>query len=277
MSVVDADHLRMQLLELNRKYRSAQRWQESTGGVTLYEPDGITGSHGNFLPETYAEILQLPNWRLRFEKKHSHHRNLPSRSCGGKWRELDSCMSSDALLMNIFCYPKVFAGGRVCRMLGVPADARPGFGFRARVPLANGRCDRTEVDMRLGDLLVESKLTENNFQIKAKSSLEAYRDFGEVFDKRALPQTREHYISYQLIRNVLAARALEMSFCVLLDDRRPDLIEQWHAVMRAVRSLELRTRCKTLTWQELAAELPPRLRGFLGEKYGIEAAAAARA
>ena len=50
------------------------------------------------------------------------------------------------------------------------------FGFRARVPLANGHSDRTEVDMKLGSLLVESKLTESDFQSQAADLVESYRD-----------------------------------------------------------------------------------------------------
>jgi len=52
--------------------------------------------------------------------------------------------------MNVFCYPSAFRDGRVCSMLDVKPSAIPNFGFRARVPLANGKFDRTEVDMRLG-------------------------------------------------------------------------------------------------------------------------------
>ena len=73
------------------------------------------------------------------------------------WRELDACTSSDALLMNVFCYPGVFKDGR----------------FRARVPLANGKFDRTEVEMRLGELLIEAKLTESDFQRAPKALLAA--------------------------------------------------------------------------------------------------------
>ena len=54
------------------------------------------------------------------------------------------------------------------------------------------------------------------------------------------------YVSYQLIRNVLAAHALDLAICVLLDTRRPDLIEAWYPVMKCVRIPELRTRCKVL-------------------------------
>jgi len=66
-----------------------------------------------------------------------------------------------------------------------------------------------------------------------------------------------------------AAYALNPPFCVLLDARRADLREQWYTVMKCVRSMDLRTRCKLLTWQELAQALPVRLRNFLGLKYGI--------
>lgn len=79
------------------------------------------------------------------------------------------------------------------------------------------------------------------------------------------------YTSYQLIRNVLAAYAEQCSFCVIHDERRPDLREQWFEIMAAVKSAELRTRLKVVTWQELAAFLPEDLQGFLDCKYGIVA------
>jgi hypothetical protein len=100
----------------------------------------------------------------------------------------------------------------------------------------------------------------------------AYRDFADVFDADALPQTETHYLSYQLLRNVLAAHALQCSFCVLLDARRPDLTESWYAVMKCVQPADLRTALRVLTWQELAQSLPNTLQEFLASKYGIEPA-----
>jgi hypothetical protein len=47
------------------------------------------------------------------------------------------------------------------------------------------------------------------------------------------------------------------------------LREQWFAVLAAVKSAELRTRLKVLTWQELASFLPEALQAFLDSKYGI--------
>lgn len=237
--------------------------------VVCYEPDGCT--HGNFLPETYAAILANPLWSRRLTKAHTSARNSLPRNDRGFWAELDSCNSSDALLMNVFCYPGVFDDGRVLSLLGVEPNAAPEFGFKARVPLTGGQTDRTEADMRLGDLLVEAKLTESDFQTKDKALIERYRDFREVFDVRQLPRAGTRYLGYQLIRNVLAAHAHRCAFCVLHDARRPDLREAWFEVMRCVRPVDLRLRCKVLTWQELAAALPERLCSFLEEKYGIAA------
>ena len=210
--------------------------------------------------------------------------------------------------MNVFCTPGVVESSAVQNTLGVDGGSGPVFGWKARVPLASGRFDRTEVDMQWGRLLVEAKLTEFDFQTCARIVVEAYRDFDEVFDREMLPRVeiavgrrkvetefpedysqqevlgdvdcfRElrvvprdavgGYASYQLIRNVLAAYAQGASFCVIHDGRRPDLREEWFQVMRAVKSAELRVRLKVMTWQELAAALPEELQSFLDIKYGI--------
>jgi|SRR5579884_1414833 len=154
-------------------------------------------------------------------------------------------------------------------MLGTEIEDVPEFGFRPRVPLIDGGTDRTEVDMKLGTVLFEAKLTESDFQSQEPQIVEGYRDLKEVFECRKLARRGQEYVSYQLLRNVLAAYALNLSFCVLLDARRPDLREQWYTVMKCVRSMDLRTRCKVVTWQELTNFLPKALRRFLDLKYGI--------
>jgi hypothetical protein len=184
--------------------------------------------------------------------------------------ELDTCTSSDALLMNVFCYPGTSRDRKVAALVGTDPHAAAYFGYKARVPLVNGRFDRTEVDLRLGNVLVEAKLTEGDFQSARKDCLLAYRDFSEVFDPQQLPQTNDHYLSYQLLRNVLAAYALDCSFCLLIDARRPDLIDAWYAVMKCVNPVELRTRLRLSTWQEVAGAGSAKLRVFLATKYRIE-------
>jgi hypothetical protein len=264
--------LRQELSARNSAYAASQQLQHVTSygelPVIVYEPSSDAVRHGNFLDATYNAILSQQEWKRRLEKIHSQAaRSLPRSE--RSWKELDSCMSSDALLMNVFCHPLVLKSRALPSLLGVESGDVPEFGFKARVPLRSGRTDRTEVDMKLGGLLVESKLTESDFQIKDAGVVESYRDLEEVFDLRLLPRFEGQYVSYQLIRNVLAAHALELAFCVVLDGRRPDLAEAWYAIMKCVRIPDLRTRCKVLTWQELSGAAPRDLQQFLNSKYGI--------
>ena len=86
----------------------------------------------------------------------SSRKSLPLRDKG--WKELDSCTSSDALLMNVFCHPTTLANTDLRIILLCSGAAIPEFGFKARVPLFGERTDQTEVDMRWGSVLFESKL-----------------------------------------------------------------------------------------------------------------------
>lgn len=271
-SAIHATQLRRELSERNQQYAKDHGLPHclSYGGqpVVCYEPAGVL--HGNFHPASYEAIRSYPDWAKRLKKAHTSKRTSLPHNERGFWAELDSSNSSDALLMNIFCFPGVAESSRVAGLLGIEPNAQPQFGWKARVPLANGKFDRTEVDMLLGTLLVEAKLIEGDFQSRSKEAVRAYRDFKKVFALSELPQTREIYPCYQLIRNVLAAYANNFSFCVLLDQRRRDLIEMWYAVMRAVKIHDLRLRCKVLTYQELAEALPEELRKFLSAKYGID-------
>jgi hypothetical protein len=264
--------LRRELADWALKYAQAEELPHclsyGENPITCFIPYGES-RHGNFLRESYKAILANPEWRGRLAKVHTQaRRSLPATE-RGRWRELDACTSSDALLMNVFCHPELFRDGKVLALLGVEPGVMPCFGYRARVPLANGRFDRTEVDLRLGDLLIEAKLTENDFQSARKDVLLAYRDFSEIFEWEQLPQTEDHFRCYQLLRNVLAAYALRCSFCVLVDARRPDLADAWYAVMKCVRPVQVRTELRISTWQEIAKVSPRKLRTFLAAKYGI--------
>lgn len=318
--------LRQEIAALNRIWARGRPHVESYGAdpVVVYEPSE-GGCHGNFFDASYAASLARKDWARRLEKVHTRGKDLPRSDSGRTWRELDSCMSSDALLMNIFCASGVTDRAIVRQMLGVDATEAPVFGWKARVPLNSGLFDRTEVDMRWGDLLFEAKLTEGDFQTRAANIVEAYRDLHEVFDPELLPRVevrrvrrrqpvefseefsqewestagltpeetsevaREYqagliaqaeklapresrFRSYQLIRNVLAAYASSSRFCVIFDERRPDLKEAWFRVMGAVKNVEMRTRCMAMTWQELASVLSENLRCFLAAKYGITSA-----
>ena len=70
----------------------------------------------------------------------------------------------------------------------------------ANLDVANGRFDRTEVVVRLGDLLVDANLTESDFQRAPKEMVGAYLHFPfpEVFSSEELLQTTDDYGPYQL-------------------------------------------------------------------------------
>jgi len=237
----------------------------SSASVIYQECDG---THGNFLPASWARIAANPLWRKRLEKAYTANRYVPR--AGDRRRfELDCANSSDALLMNIFCYPRVLRRASLCTLLGIEPGLEPEFGFRPAIPRIHGHVDRTEIDLRLGNLLIEAKLTESDFQRAPLRLLARYRDVSEVFDTEQLPIVDGVVHSWQLVRGVLAAHACSGSFLVLCDRRRPDLIDRWFEVMRAVASSSLRTRLGILTWQEIGVALPRSLRRFLEEKYGI--------
>jgi hypothetical protein len=265
-----AQALRREIIHRNRLLvEGGERVAVSSYGrqeVVVYPADG--SSHGNFFPESYSAILRAADWRRRLVKSHTGKRHLPKPE-NDKWRELDSCTSSDALLMNIFCHPETLESGRLHRLMSVDVDARPHFGVRVAAPLKSGHRDRTEVDMRFGDLLVEAKLTENDFQNCRPALVERYSDFEDVFDPERLPHAGENLAAYQLLRNVLAAHGSGARFCVIADARRPDLRETWFSVMQAVREHEMRLRCQLLTWQEIGSVVQEKLRLWLEGKYGI--------
>jgi hypothetical protein len=229
----------------------------------------------------------------------------------------------------------------VANLLGIPTETQPNFGIHPGVPLRRSHAnrkkttrishqqestaslfddasilvnspkteephhlkDRTEIDLQLGKLFVEAKLTESNFQTASPRLIERYRDLETIFAVERLPiknmasflthpspedfsdleeppmnppppatsstHSRTVIQGYQLIRNVLAAFAADASFCVLCDSRRHDLIEIWYSILSTVHYPDFAWRLKLLTWQELASVLPEDLQHFLEAKYGI--------
>ena len=242
---------------------------ESTFGAVpsvLYQEAGC--EHGNFLPAAYRRIRASPDWNRRLKKCYTSSKRI-ARSGDRTRRELDCANSSDALLMNVFCYPGVTRREGLCSLLGIEPGVRPQFGVKPGTPLLSGCVDRTEIDMALGHLFVEAKLTESDFQSARRDLVFRYKDLDSVFDVDELPTSGAGFHSYQLIRGVLAAHHRQRSFLVLCDARRTDLSEGWYRVLRAVRSCELRSRLTILTWQELSGALPRMLQRFLQQKYGI--------
>ena len=267
--VVSGSSLRSELSRRNaaRVAEWAAETSFSTVPNVVYR-ENDAGEHGNFLRASYQRIVAQADWNARMSKVYTGSRFIPRRGDRTR-RELECANSSDALLMNIFCYPGVARRRSLCALLGIEPGLRPGFGFKPRIPLKSGLVDRSEMDMRLGQLLVEAKLTECDFQTARRDLVLRYRDLEAVFHVEQLPMRKERFRSCQLIRGALAAEAHGASFVVLCDQRRQDLIEECFATMAAVVNAELRCRLSVVTWQELAVTLPRKVQSFLAEKYGI--------
>src|SRR5437879_3663793 len=113
--------LRRELSAANAVYASRERLPHATTygetPVVVYRQSDCGRYHGNFISPSYRAILKRPEWRRRLEKVHTQAKySLPK--ADWVWRELDSSMSSDALLMNIFCYPGMTRRPQLCRLLG---------------------------------------------------------------------------------------------------------------------------------------------------------------
>jgi hypothetical protein len=175
--------LREELIARNSSYASLNPLPYVTSycelPVVVYQQSECGRHHGNFIAASYRAILRRPEWRKRLQRVHSQgRRSLPAR---------DYSLSSDALLMNIFCYPGVTRRRDACRILGLEPGSVPEFGFMPRIPLLSEATERTEIDMKLGNKIFEAKLTEGDFQIQRGELVEGYRDLRDIFECRQLP------------------------------------------------------------------------------------------
>jgi Restriction Endonuclease associating with ARP len=233
--------------------------REERKSAVLFKASGTT--HGNFHPASYVAIRENHSWARRLEKHHSH---FP----GGDVMELDSSNSSDALLMNIFCHPDTRSLVGLLKLLGLETWRTPEFGWDPGFPNETNPM-KTECDMRLGDMIVEAKLTESDFQSKAADVVRTYPNVTKLFDLDRLSMPDGQIRNYQLVRNIAAATMLDLRFVLLVDARRPDLIREFMATLLAMNDREASSRCRFHTWQEIVGLLGEDLRTFLELKYAF--------
>jgi len=242
----------------------------SDGGTLLLSEYDDYGEkrHANFLHASYEEIRKNPTWLARLETPHPRTETFES-GCHPNPKELDSVNSSDALLMNIFCYPGTTERESLLDLLGVTDAGSPHFGWPGKVPLHTGE-DATKIDVLLGDTYFEAKLTEKDFTSATEDKWGDYRDLPLVFDIQPLLDDNQVLSGYQLVRNILAAHAHGKRFVLLVDERRPDLLRAYWRVMTCVKLPEVRARCGFVIWQEIAKVSHIELLAYLSRKYGIE-------
>lgn len=135
----------------------------------------------NMHPASYQSIEGDP---LILQRTQKPHQNVAD------YKEMQSSNSSDALLISIFRHPKIGEWKGLRELLEVP-NLESQFGFSPEVTLKDGRRERTEIDLALGDVFVEAKLTEKDFTEKAAEVVHNYAQFGELFDVGGLKRVEE--------------------------------------------------------------------------------------
>lgn len=217
----------------------------------------------NFYPKSYQNIESRNySWDVRLDKKHSHFNE-------SNVFELQSSNSSDALLMSIFCHPKIKDWKGVRDLLDIEKEDEIIFGWE-NVGFKNETSNKTEIDMKIGAHLFEAKLTEDDFTKQELSIVLKYEQINDIFDIDKLKTEKDEVKNYQLIRNILAAYKHNCSFRVLLDQRRIDLIRELMETIAAVKDDNLRSKIGFVTWQEIASVCGKDLKEYLGKKYFVQ-------
>lgn len=170
--------------------------------------------------------------------------------------------------MNIFCHPKILQWKGVRDLLGVD-DTSPLFGVNSSVEKEGARQEATEIDMEIGDLFVEAKLTEPDFVRKDAAEVSKYTQLATHFHVEQLPRNGEVFTSYQIIRNLLAAIQHGKRHALFCDERRPDLVRAYTETVGCLKSVDHRSQCRVIFWQEIARACGKELKEFLRAKYGI--------
>ncbi|MCH9662361.1 MAG: hypothetical protein K0U66_01715 [Gammaproteobacteria bacterium] len=222
----------------------------------------------SFIKESFDAIEKNPAWKERIDKTHSHFK-------GESVKEMQSSNSSDALLMNIFCYPKLFKWKGVRDLFlenKIEIDDRKiDFGCKPNVSKGKEQ-EKTEIDMVIGNTFFEAKLTESDFTSKEIEKVEKYDCLYGVFDKDKLPKhktDKNKYESYQIIRNFLAAHQGKKQHRLLCDERRGDLVRAYYEIVGAIKIDDFKEKVGVIFWQEIAKKCGEPLKTFLLEKYGL--------
>ena len=187
--------LRKELRERAERFGERQRTHSLQQSWSKGSDDLVPGPSPQRRGTATSTTRAMPkSWRMRRGPSDLRSPILGRDALPSDWAasamELDSSNSSDALLMNCFCYP-----GAAERILGDCWRTTPTgpveFGVGGNVPRRSGGLDATELDMRVSthhahlDIVCEAKLTESDFTRKRASVVEGYRDLADVFDASA--------------------------------------------------------------------------------------------
>lgn len=211
----------------------------------------------NFYPKSYYSKVCIDN-KKRLDKVHSQAED---------YKEMQSSNSSDVLLMNIFCHPDILKWKGVTDLLGVNKNDEIEFGWN---PQFKNEKDghNTEIDMRIGNIIFEAKLTEKDFTAKEFDNVKNYPN-NNCINLEKLKDIKGNITNYQLIRNLLVLKWCTdvEKFFLLIDESRTDLIREFYKVKSTIQCDNLTDKFRFLTWQEIGNKVGADLKTFLDVKY----------
>lgn len=209
----------------------------------------------SFHPDTYRNIINNKNYVERIKKIHP---KVPS------ILEMQSSNSSDALLMNFFAHPKIKEWKGVRDLVSISSSDDIEFGWNPVHENENNY--KTEIDIRIGNSIIEAKLTEEDFKSKKLNVVLRYLDVEKIVDLQVL--TKNDIVSnYQLIRNLITARKYGYKFTLLIDASRIDLLREFYKVKGAIIDKSFAANFNFITWQEMTNCVGDDLKNYITEKY----------
>lgn len=214
----------------------------------------------NFYPLSFQNISKTSHYNVRLKKIHPKVKNA---------LEMQSSNSSDALLMNVFCHPKINDWKGLKKFLSIE-EINPIFGYKPGVLKDHNIKDDTEIDMVIGDIFFEAKLTETDFTEKHVSEVMKYKNINTVFNFDVLPIKNNKIQGYQIIRNILAAFQCKKSHCLICDIRRGDLIREYYQIINAINVDEIKLKVGVIFWQEIIKLCGADFKKYIETKYGME-------
>ena len=256
---MNSNDLRLKIRDSSKNYAESEGidFDDSYKSALLFNE-----IRDNFLSSTFDEIQKNEDWKLRLKKPHQKVRDK---------LEMQSSNSSDALLMNIFCHPKISNWSGILKLLGLEkfnTKKYPKFGKNPGVELINNRKDKTEIDMEIDDIYFEAKLTESDFTEKLREVVYNYSNFKSLFHVDGFPDG-DKFKGYQVIRNLLAAFQENKRHILLCDERRSDLARSYYEIVSNLKYVNKRKKCRVIFWQEIQRHCGEELKTFLKNKYGI--------
>jgi hypothetical protein len=212
----------------------------------------------NFHPNSFKNIQENPAW---WKLAQEIHRQVPG------YLEMQSSNSSDALLMNIFCYGDFLKWKRPKKLLGINNGDNITIG-QEYLNFPNEIHAQTKINLRIGRTIFKSRLTEGNFGEQDRGIVEKYDNLLNVFNTNLLKKTNDgKYKNYLLIRYFLVAYQENCQFILLVDESRTDLIREFYDTLAAVKYDDLRARLRFVTWQELVSTCGAELKQYIEKKY----------